>query len=190
VAGLAGVYDPDQTGHLVPSSIATRRFQNVTTANLPASIDVQEAIEAFYDSLPALNIDEVTERTLLRTLTATTVAEILADPKSISLENMLYEPFTLLGVEGWLPSTVRDHEDDRYVICRAARADGEVFTFSTGSQFCVTRIAQLMKLNALPVVLKGIGLVSKSDSTRTSYWLVGAHFPTSLASANGATGNA
>lgn len=142
--------------------------------DLPAKGQATNALAERVARYPLLDPDDIDERTLLKTLSAETAEDILASPDTEGLRDITGEPFYLVGIEGFLPSNLKDHEDEVYALLTCRRDDGTQFTASTGSKFAITRAIRMDELGLLPRRVVAVSLESKNDPNRSSLWLVDA----------------
>jgi len=121
---------------------------------------------------PLINLDDDEGHSIMAALMAETAEEILMDPDSVGLRDITGEPFTLLGIDGVLESTIKGQEGRLYLRLRAARDDGTTFQVTTGSDYAMARAIALDKALCLPRRVCAVEVESKSDPSRTSLWIV------------------
>jgi hypothetical protein len=126
---------------------------------------------------PILSLDDVDDRSIFAALTADSAEDIFADPDSVGLRDITGEPFTLVGIEGILASTIKDHKGEPYIVLNAVRHNGVRFTITTGSLYAMARAVGAERKGLLPRRVMAVLLESKTDSTRSSLWLVDAPAP-------------
>lgn len=144
------------------------------TSTQIVSDDTTKELEGRLDQLPALSIEDVTERTIQRTMAATTADDVLADPQAKGLEAFTGQVITINKVLGALPSDFQTGLT-RYLVLEIARSDtGELDVVTTGSLFVVSRVFKLMELNALPAKVRVLELESKNKKGQSSLWIVKA----------------
>jgi hypothetical protein len=144
----------------------------MTKDNLPQVATGTEAIEQAMDTLPALSTDDVVERTLSRTMNATTAEDVLADPGAVGLADYVGRVIELVAVAGVLPSRY-DSGLSRYVVMDIVDPDtGEKVSVTVGSTYIISRALKLAQLGALPCKVRVLELESASNPGQSSLWIV------------------
>lgn len=133
-----------------------------------------EKLETTLDRLPAMDMTDAVERSLERTLNATTAEDVLADPESQGLADLVGKTFWLQGVLGCLESTKKSGPSRYLVLDCADDETGMRFTATTGSLFAMARILKLWELGALPRRVRAVELESRSNPDQKSLWVVDA----------------
>ncbi|MHB8506286.1 MAG: hypothetical protein ACYDEN_11330 [Acidimicrobiales bacterium] len=140
-----------------------------TPSNLP--VVATQAMEARLDRLPALDVEDVIERTLTRTLSATTAEEVLADPEARGLRDFVGRVITITGVAGALPSRY-DTGLSRYLVVDVEdETTGTKGVVTVGSPFVAARVLRLVELGALPARVRVVELESASNPGQASLWI-------------------
>ena len=140
--------------------------------NLPAEVSAVDAIEMWLDTFPAMDIDEVSERTLARTLSATTMDDVLRDPTGTGIKTLDGDVLTILEVVGVLDSEFESRFRKYVVLDVMNETTGEKMTVTGGGDYVLSRVFQAYKLGALPFRARVLCLESRSHPGRTSVWLV------------------
>jgi hypothetical protein len=138
----------------------------------PASATAGNALELKLDQLPALSIDEVVERTLTKTLNATTAEDVLADPEAVGLGDYAGKVLTLLAVAGALPSAYKTGPSRFIVVDCIDNETGGRFSATCGSPYVISRALRLAELGLLPAQVRVVELESTANPGQSSLWLV------------------
>ena len=120
-----------------------------------------------------LDITELTEDSFDRIMNAASPEEALFNPDSEGLLEYAGSVITIMSVDSIGPSTIRDHENEYFLRFTAATPKG-VTSFTTGSPYAGRQLSKLHREGWLPRRVRVLELVSKSDSTRSSLWIVDA----------------
>ena len=139
--------------------------------NLPATTSTDHVL-AILGRFPAFDLEEVAERTLARTMTATSLDEVLADPEAASLADLAGHVIVVNEVLGVLPSSFEGRFGVYLVLDVTDKATGERMVVSCGGDFVIARVARAVELGELPFNARVVGLQSRSNPNQTSLWLV------------------
>lgn len=113
------------------------------------------------------------ERSMERILSAETAEELLADPDSIGLKDIIGQFVTPTTVIGIAPSTIR--EGDYYVIFDGVYGPRqEIRTFTVGSPYAGGRIVKAHLKGWLPRRMRVVALESAANPGQSSLWVVDA----------------
>jgi len=129
-------------------------------------------------TFPILDPADIEDRSLIAELHAESAEDLFAAPETRPLDGMTGEPFWLTGVVGVLPSEVREHVGEPYVLLSARDDNARAFTISTGSHYSMRRAVKAAAAGMLPRRVMAIFLQSKGDTSRSSLWIVDAPKPT------------
>ena len=146
---------------------ATKRDKGglVSPADAAAELDVM--IEA----LPDLENEDLMERTLSRTLNATEIVDIFANPELEGFLNLIDHDLVLNDVLGHLPS--RFAEGQRYLVYDVLdESTGEKLTVASGSPYVASSALRAKFLGKLPVECRALALDSREKPGQQSLWLV------------------
>jgi hypothetical protein len=133
-----------------------------------------EDIEARMDTLPAMDVTEVVERTLERILNASSAEAIFADPDTAGLRDYTGHVIILNDIIGCLPSTKKGPLSRYVVLDCTDTLTGEQFVATTGSLYAASAALRAKEAGILPQKLKVVELESASNPGQTSLWLVKA----------------
>lgn len=129
---------------------------------------------AYLSGLPIIvDMSEMIERSLARTLSATTPEQALADPDSVGLRELSGKVITITGVVGILPSAHAGAS--HYLVFEAiTKPTGEIETLTTGSPYAASRIVKCYKEGWLPRRMRVLELESTSNPGQSSLWVTDA----------------
>lgn len=119
------------------------------------------------------DFEDVAETTIKRIMSAETPEDALADPSGEGLRDLSGKTITITQVIGISPSTIKDHTDEYYLRFEARTEKGLV-SLSTGSPYAAAGIVKLANEGWLPRRVRILELVSKTDTSRSSLWVVDA----------------
>ncbi len=117
--------------------------------------------------------EQIMVATIERTLAATTPEQLLSDPDSGSLRDLVGQIITVTGVLGIMPSKYAN--TPYYLVFLAILGDETVpSTLSTGSPYAASRIATLCARGWAPRRVRVLELESASNPGQSSLWVVDA----------------
>lgn len=144
------------------------------TTNLPAHSSASEALEARLDALPALEVDDVVERTLERILGAQSPEEAAANPEAMGLRDWAGKTIVVNALSGCLPSSMKTGPS-RYIILDCTDpSSGERFSVTTGGAYAMATALKYWEAGWFPATFRVVELESASNPGQTSVWLVKA----------------
>jgi hypothetical protein len=146
---------------------ATKRGKNdlVNPADAAAELDIM------ITALPDLESEDLMERTLARTLNATEVVDIFANPELEGFLNLIDHDLVLRDVLGHLPSRYVDGQ--RYLVYDVLdESTGEHLTVASGSPYVASSALRAKALGKLPVECRALALDSRDKPGQQSLWLV------------------
>jgi len=139
--------------------------------NLPDVVPAYGELEAMLDDLPVLDVEELAERTIAKTLAATSLDEILENPEAIGLRKFAGYIVIIHGIAGCMPSNY-DTGPGRYMVLDITdELTGEVLAVTCGSAYVMARVFALLKTGQLPARVRVIELESKNKKGQTSLWV-------------------
>lgn len=153
----------------------------MSTPNLPATkrdksglvnpADAAAELDAMIVALPDLESEDLMERTLARTLNATEVVDIFANPELEGFLNLIDHDLVLRDVLGHLPSRYAD--DQKYLVYDVLdESTGEHLTVASGSPYVASSALRAKFLGKLPVECRALALDSRDKPGQQSLWLV------------------
>jgi len=116
------------------------------------------------------NMEQLVERSMQRTLQASTPGALFSDPDSVGLRDCVGKIITVTDVIGIMPSNIKGRESDYYLIFEAV-VDKELTTLTTGSPYAGGRIVKAFHEGWLPRELRVLEMQSAQDPTRSSLWV-------------------
>ena len=153
----------------------------MSNTNLPASkrgkdelvqpADAAAELDVMILALPDLEQDDLTARTLARTLNATELADIFANPDLEGFLNLIDHDLVLRDVVGHLPSRYVDGQ--RYLVYDVVdESTGERLNVASGSPYIASSALRAKALGKLPAPVRALALDSREKSGQQSLWLV------------------
>lgn len=159
----------------------TEETSTVSNTNLPATkrdksglvapSDAAAELDAMIEALPDLESEDLMERTLSRTLNATEVVDIFANPELEGFLNLIDHDLVLRAVLGHLPSRYVDGQ--KYLVYDVLdESTGERLTVASGSPYVASSALRAAALGKLPVECRALALDSREKPGQQSLWLV------------------
>lgn len=140
----------------------------------PAEIVEYVAPPPYLAGIPIISdTDELTMRTIERSMSATTPEELLSDPDAGSLRDLVGQIITVTGVVGIMPS--KYNTANYYLVFEAITTEGQAPSIlSTGSPYAASRIAVLVAKGWAPRRVRVIELESAANPGQSSLWVTDA----------------
>lgn len=138
---------------------------------LVTAADAAAELDAMIEALPDLETEDLTERTLARTLNATEVLDIFANPELEGFLNLIDHDLVLRDVLGYLPSRYADGQ--KYLVYDVLdETTGEHLSVASGSPYVASSALRAKFLGKLPVECRALALDSREKPGQQSLWLV------------------